>query len=48
MTQCVYNLEEKYDCGGISEEDWNKIVLQAIKSEMKYKNKENNNGKNKG
>ena len=23
--QCYYNLQEKYDCGGISEEDWIKI-----------------------
>lgn len=23
--QCYYNLQEKYDCGGISEEDWSKI-----------------------
>lgn len=23
--QCYYNLQEKYDCRGISEEDWNKI-----------------------
>ena len=23
--QCFYNLQEKYDCGGISEEDWQKI-----------------------
>ena len=25
FTQCYYNLEEKYDCGGISEEQFNKI-----------------------
>lgn len=23
--QCYYNLQEKYDCGGISPEDWEKI-----------------------
>ena len=23
--QCYYNLQEKYDCGGIKEEDWKKI-----------------------
>ena len=23
--QCYCNLQEKYDCGGIREEDWNKI-----------------------
>ena len=22
LLQCYYNLEEKYDCGGISEEEW--------------------------
>lgn len=25
LTQCYYNLQEKYDCGGIKESDWNKI-----------------------
>lgn len=25
LIQCYYNLEEKYDCGGISEEEWLKI-----------------------
>ena len=24
--QCFYNLEEKYDCGSINKEDWNKII----------------------
>lgn len=24
--QCFYNLEEKYDCGGISDEEWDLIV----------------------
>lgn len=22
LTQCLYNLQEKYDCGGISKEEW--------------------------
>lgn len=22
LTQCLYNLQEKYDCGGISEKEW--------------------------
>lgn len=26
LKQCLYNLEEKYDCGGISEKEWNKIT----------------------
>lgn len=25
LTQCYFNLQEKYDCGGISEEEWSKI-----------------------
>ena len=25
LTQCYYNLQEKYDCGGISVEEWNKV-----------------------
>lgn len=25
LRQCYYNLQEKYDCGAISEEDWQKI-----------------------
>lgn len=25
LQQCYYNLQEKYDCGNISEEEWNKI-----------------------
>lgn len=26
LRQCLYNLEEKYDCGGISGKEWLKIV----------------------
>ena len=25
LKQCLYNLQEKYDCGGISKEEWKKI-----------------------
>jgi uncharacterized protein (TIGR02328 family) len=25
LLQCYYNLQEKYDCGGITEKQWNKI-----------------------
>ena len=25
LKQCFYNLQEKYDCGGISEEEWHDI-----------------------
>ena len=30
--QCYYNLEEKYDCGGISDEDW-----EVLCDEFAYK-----------
>ena len=26
LKQCLYNLQEKYDCGGISEEEWRIIT----------------------
>ena len=26
LTQCYYNLEEKWDCGGINDEDFSKIL----------------------
>ena len=25
LLQCYYNLQEKYDCGGITKKEWNKI-----------------------
>lgn len=25
LTQCLYNLQEKFDCGGISNDEWQKI-----------------------
>lgn len=28
--QCYYNLQEKYDCGGISEEEWQKIEQKTV------------------
>ena len=37
LAQCYYNLEEKYDCGGIAEEWFEKVKYI-------YK-KENNNGR---
>ena len=30
LRQCYYNLEEKHDCGGISDEEWNKILTFFI------------------
>lgn len=35
--QCFYNLQEKYDCHGISEEEWNNVVdtfITRIKEQM--------------
>ena len=26
LRQCLYNLQEKFDCGAISHEEWNRIV----------------------
>ena len=26
LRQCLYNLQEKYDCGGISDEEWQIII----------------------
>ena len=25
LVQCIFNLQEKYDCGGISDEEWQRI-----------------------
>lgn len=30
LMQCFYNLQEKYDCGGISEEEWRKIDQSEV------------------
>lgn len=26
LLQCIYNLQEKYDCDGIKDEDWSKLL----------------------
>lgn len=26
LKQCLYNLQEKYDCGGITDEEWKRIT----------------------
>lgn len=31
LAQCYFNLQEKYDCGGVSEEEWQKIEHRARK-----------------
>ena len=33
FTQCFYNLQEKYDCGGLTEEEWKNIEI-AISGEF--------------
>ena len=30
LDQCLYNLEEKYDCGGITDEEWH-IMIDYLK-----------------
>lgn len=34
--QCFFNLQEKYDCGGISDEEWWKIMLTNKKNLFKF------------
>ena len=31
LKQCYYNLQEKYDCGGISDNEW-KLIDELVKS----------------
>ena len=31
LIQCLYNLQEKYDCGGISQQEWD-IIEQKFKN----------------
>ena len=30
LRQCYYNLEEKYDCGGIPEKEWEAVTMQYV------------------
>ena len=32
LRQCVYNLQEKYDCGGITEAEWRTIAVKVWQS----------------
>lgn len=35
LRQCYYNLEEKWDCGGIPDKEWNKILeFMLLNSEI--------------
>lgn len=33
LTQCYYNLEEKYDCAGITKEEW-EIIKQTVEPKI--------------
>lgn len=33
LIQCYYNLQEKYDCGGITEEEWN-LIYNKFKEQI--------------
>lgn len=37
LWQCYYNLQEKYDCGGITEEEWRKIEKEMAKQRISKK-----------
>lgn len=37
LRQCYYNLEEKYMCGGISEEEWKPINARYLEKEIYLK-----------
>lgn len=37
LKQCYYNLQEKYDCGGISKEEWEKIENSVCIPSHTYK-----------
>ena len=30
LMQCYYNLQEKHDCGGISDDEWQKIIMRVV------------------
>ena len=36
LTQCFWNLMEKCDCGGITNEEWNKIYDETYKISKRY------------
>lgn len=38
LVQCFFNLQEKHDCGGIPDEEWNQILVRF--SELSYEAKE--------
>lgn len=38
LTQCYYNLQEKFDRGGISEKEWEKVNKKYYEVKEKYSN----------
>lgn len=40
LDQCFYNLQEKFDCGGMSEEEWEKVSKKYYKVKEKYSNEQ--------
>lgn len=38
LIQCFFNLQEKYDCGGLTEAEWNKITHSEIVRNLFTKN----------
>lgn len=33
LTQCYYNLQEKYDCNGLTDDEWNTICREIVFTE---------------
>lgn len=38
LDQCFYNLQEKFDCGGMTEEEWEKVSKKYYEVKEKYSN----------
>ena len=36
LDQCFYNLQEKFDCGGMTEEEWEKVSKKYYEIKEKY------------
>ncbi len=36
LDQCFYNLQEKFDCGGMTEEEWEKVSKKYYEVKEKY------------
>lgn len=43
LDQCFYNLQEKFDCGGMSEEEWEKVSKKYYEVKEKYSNEQKRN-----